>query len=135
MAASSDYRLGSLWLVNFHPSVGTEIRKTRSAVIISGTAFNQRSKVTVLPVTSAAPNEHLRPIVLPGIPSTINGLTTHSFIVCVDPMTLCNCLTNLWIYRFHTFSTIGSFTIPATVTSSTILFANLTWSSRFPCVS
>ncbi|MEG4446789.1 type II toxin-antitoxin system PemK/MazF family toxin [Microcoleus sp. AT9_B5] len=49
MAASSDYRLGSIWLVNFGPSVGTEIRKTRSAVIISGTAFNQRSKVTVLP--------------------------------------------------------------------------------------
>ena len=43
MAASSDYRLGSLWLVTFDPSVGTEIRKTRSAVIISGTAFNQRS--------------------------------------------------------------------------------------------
>jgi mRNA interferase MazF len=87
MAASSDYRLGSLWLVNFHSSVGTEIRKSRSAVIISGTAFNQRSKVTVLPVTSAVPNEHLRPIVLPVIPSTINGLTTNSFIVCADPMT------------------------------------------------
>jgi Growth inhibitor len=43
MAASSDYRLGSIWLVNFDPSVGTEIRKTRPAVIISGTAFNQRS--------------------------------------------------------------------------------------------
>ena len=24
MAASSDYRLGSLWLVNFDPSVGTD---------------------------------------------------------------------------------------------------------------
>ena len=29
MAASSDYRLGSIWLVTFDPSVGTEIRKTR----------------------------------------------------------------------------------------------------------
>jgi mRNA interferase MazF len=135
MAASSDYRLGSIWLVTFDPSVGTEIRKTRPAVIISATAFNQRSKVTVLPITSAVPNEGLRPVVLPVIASTLNGLSTESFIVCVYPMTLCNCLTNLWIYRFHTFSTIGSFTIPATVTSSTILFANLTWSSRFPCVS
>ena len=33
----------------------TLIHKTRSAVIISGTAFNQRSKVTVLPITSAVP--------------------------------------------------------------------------------
>ncbi len=55
MAASSDYRLGSIWLVTFDPSVGTEIRKTRPAVIISGTAFNQRSKVTVVPITSAVP--------------------------------------------------------------------------------
>ncbi|MEG4986343.1 type II toxin-antitoxin system PemK/MazF family toxin [Microcoleus sp. BR0-C5] len=87
MAASSDYRLGSIWVVNFDPSVGTEIRKTRPAVIISGTAFNQRSKFTVLPITSAVPNEHLRPIVLPVIPSAFNGLSTESFIVCVDPMT------------------------------------------------
>ncbi|XZN93848.1 MAG: hypothetical protein ACM65M_02990 [Microcoleus sp.] len=27
---------------------------------MSGTAFNQRSKVTVLPITSAVPNEGLR---------------------------------------------------------------------------
>ncbi|UNU27351.1 hypothetical protein D0A37_07855 [Microcoleus vaginatus HSN003] len=31
--------MGSIWLVNFAPSVGTEIRKSRSAVIISGTAL------------------------------------------------------------------------------------------------
>jgi len=104
MAASSDYRLGSIWLVNFDPSVGTEIRKTRPAVIISGTAFNQRSKVTVLPITSAVPNEHLRPIVLPVIPSTINGLSTESFIVCVDPMTfdkrrLVRCLGQLELHQ------------------------------------
>ncbi|MEZ2235861.1 type II toxin-antitoxin system PemK/MazF family toxin [Microcoleus sp.] len=87
MAASSDYRLGSIWLVTFDPSVGTEIRKTRPAVIISGTAFNQRSKVTVLPISSAVPNDGLRAVVLPVIPSTLNGLSTESFIVCVDPMT------------------------------------------------
>jgi mRNA interferase MazF len=43
MAASGDYRLGSIWLVSFDPSIGTEIRKTRPALIISGTSFNQRS--------------------------------------------------------------------------------------------
>ncbi|WP_445300427.1 type II toxin-antitoxin system PemK/MazF family toxin [Microcoleus sp. B9-D4] len=63
------------------------MRKTRSAVIVSGTAFNQHSKVTVLPITSAVPNEGLRAVVLPVIPSTLNGLSTDSFIVCVDPMT------------------------------------------------
>ena len=87
MAASGDYRLGSIWLVSFDPSIGTEIRKTRPAVIISGTAFNQRSKVTVLPITSANPSDRLLPVIVPLVPSIINGLSSNCFVVCVDPMT------------------------------------------------
>ncbi len=87
MATGSDYRLGSIWLVSFDPSIGTEIRKTRPAVIISGTAFNQRSKVTVLPITSTNPSDRLRPVIVPLIPSVKNGLSSNSFVVCVDPMT------------------------------------------------
>jgi mRNA interferase MazF len=87
MAASGDYRLGSIWLVSFDPSIGTEIRKTRPAVIISGTAFNQRSKVTVLPITSANPSDRLLPVIVPLVPSITNGLSSNSFVVCVDPMT------------------------------------------------
>jgi mRNA interferase MazF len=87
MATSSDYRLGSIWLVSFDPSIGTEIRKTRPAVIMSGTSFNQRSKVTVLPITSANPSDRLLPVIVPLIPSVANGLSTNSFVVCVDPMT------------------------------------------------
>lgn len=87
MAASGDYRLGSIWLVSFDPSIGTEIRKTRPALIISGTSFNQRSKVTVIPITSANPSDRLLPVVVPLMPSRMNGLGTNSFVVCVDPMT------------------------------------------------
>jgi mRNA interferase MazF len=91
MAASGDYRLGSIWLVSFDPSIGTEIReahpKARPAVIISGTSFNQRSKVTVIPITSANPSDRLLPAIVPLIPSRTNGLSTNSFVVCVDPMT------------------------------------------------
>lgn len=87
MAASGDYRLGSIWLVSFDPSIDTEIRKTRPAVIISGTAFNQRSKVTVLPITSANPSDRLLPVIVPLVPSVTNGLSSNSFVVCVDPMT------------------------------------------------
>ena len=87
MAASGDYRLGSIWLVSFDPSIGTEIRKTRPALIISGTSFNQRSKVTVIPITSANPSDRLLPVVVPLMPSHTNGLSTNSFVVCVDPMT------------------------------------------------
>ncbi|MFN5863986.1 MAG: type II toxin-antitoxin system PemK/MazF family toxin [Pseudanabaena sp.] len=87
MAASGGYRLGSIWLVSFDPSIGTEIRKTRPAVIISGTAFNQRSKVTVLPITSANPSDRLLPVIVPLVPSITNGISSNSFVVCVDPMT------------------------------------------------
>jgi mRNA interferase MazF len=87
MATSSDYRLGSIWLVSFDPSVGTEIRKTRPAIIVSGTAFNQRRKVTVLPITSSSPDSKLLPVVISVNPNAENGLTTNSFIVCIDPMT------------------------------------------------
>jgi mRNA interferase MazF len=87
MATSSNYRLGSIWLVSFDPSIGTEIRKTRPAIIISGTAFNQRRKVTVLPITSSSPDRALLPVVVAVNPSNENGLTTDSFIVCIDPMT------------------------------------------------
>ncbi len=87
MGTSSDYRLGSIWLVNFDPSVGSEIRKTRPAIIVSGTTFNQRRKVTVLPITSSSPDSRLLPVVIPVNPCAENGLTTNSFIVCIDPMT------------------------------------------------
>ena len=87
MATSRNYRLGSIWLVNFAPSIGTEIRNTRLATIVSGTLFNQRRKVTVLPIISTAPDTRLLPVVVPIEPSATNGITTNSFIICVDPMT------------------------------------------------
>jgi mRNA interferase MazF len=87
MAASSNYRLGSIWLVSFDPSIGAEIRKTRPALIISGTVFNQRRKVTVLPITSSRPDGKLLPVVVSIDPDANNGLITDSFIVCIDPMT------------------------------------------------
>jgi mRNA interferase MazF len=87
MATSSNHRLGSIWLVNFDPSIGTEIRKTRPAMIVSGTLFNQRRKVTVVPITSSTPDSRLLPVIVALVPDANNGLTTDSFIVCIDPMT------------------------------------------------
>jgi mRNA interferase MazF len=87
MATSSSYRLGSIWLVCFDPSVGTEIRKTRPAVVISGTAYNQRRKVTVLPITSSRPDDRLLPVVVAVDADAENGLNVDSFIVGIDPMT------------------------------------------------
>lgn len=89
MAERSDYGLGSIQIVTFDPSVGTEIRKTRPALVISGTVFNaQRSKVTVLPFTSARFNDPRIQAAVVVVPSSAqNGLSVDSLLVCVEPMT------------------------------------------------
>jgi mRNA interferase MazF len=44
---------GSIWWVEFDPAVGSEIRKTRPAIIISNNIANQYlSRVVVVPVTN-----------------------------------------------------------------------------------
>jgi mRNA interferase MazF len=75
--------------VTFDPAIGTEIRKTRPALIISGSLFNaQRSKVTVLPFTSARlEDSRISPAVVVVPSSSQNGLAVASLLVCVEPMT------------------------------------------------
>ena len=44
---------GDVWWVEFDPSVGSEIRKTRPAVIVSNDAANRNlARVVVVPITS-----------------------------------------------------------------------------------
>ncbi len=84
-----DYRHGSIWLVNFEPSIGTEIKKTRPALIISASDFNQiRKKITLLPITSRIiENSTITPVVVTVQATASNGLNRDSTIIAIEPNT------------------------------------------------
>ena len=50
---------GEVWWVEFDPAVGSEIRKTRPAVIVSNDAANRNlTRVVVVPLTSSTDRVH-----------------------------------------------------------------------------
>lgn len=53
MRLTSPMKRGEVWWVEFDPAVGSEIRKTRPAVIVSNDAANRHlARVVVIPLTS-----------------------------------------------------------------------------------
>ena len=50
---------GEVWWVEFDPSIGSEIRKTRPAVIVRNDAANRNlSRVVVVPLTSSTGRQY-----------------------------------------------------------------------------
>ncbi|MEX0642147.1 MAG: type II toxin-antitoxin system PemK/MazF family toxin [Pirellulales bacterium] len=71
---------GEIWRVNFDPTLGTEIRKTRPAVVINSDA------VGILPIKLVAPLTDWKPHFSPNVwhvridPDPTNGLTKPSAV-------------------------------------------------------
>lgn len=78
MATAPTPRRGEIWLVDFDPSVGAEIRKVRPAVVISMDAVGRLPLRMVVPITDWKPHYANFPwfVELPAIPS--NGLMKDS---------------------------------------------------------
>ena len=71
---------GEIWLVNFDPTVGSEMQKTRPAVVVSSDAIGR------LPIKLVAPLTDWKPYFSPNIwhvridPDATNGLTKVSAV-------------------------------------------------------
>ncbi|MDT5121958.1 MAG: mRNA interferase MazF [Acidobacteriota bacterium] len=76
----SSPKRGEIWLVNFDPTVGTEIKKTRPAVVISSDAVGR------LPIKLVAPLTDWKNHYAPNIwhvridPDSVNGLAKPSAV-------------------------------------------------------
>ncbi|HPZ07190.1 MAG TPA: type II toxin-antitoxin system PemK/MazF family toxin [Candidatus Eremiobacteraeota bacterium] len=65
---------GEIWLTEFDPAVGTEIKKTRPALVISNNIANSSgSKVTVVPLTSRIKKLPIVVIVQPDRENNLQG--------------------------------------------------------------
>jgi len=72
---------GDIVVVNFDPTIGSEIKKTRPALVIQNDIANKHSSVTiVLAITSHTTNERIHPTEV-FIQAKEGGLDTHSIIL------------------------------------------------------
>lgn len=71
---------GEIYLVNFDPTVGAEIKKTRPALILQNDIANQHSPVTIVAAVTTRFDETLYPTEVL-IPASENGLTSNSIVL------------------------------------------------------
>ncbi len=69
---------GEVWLVEFQPSRGAEISKTRPAVVMSLDSVGILPLRLVVPFTSWQPQFVGAPWLIPILPTPTNGLTNQS---------------------------------------------------------
>ena len=71
---------GEIYLVNFDPAVGSEIQKTRPAIILQNDLGNEYSATTIVAAITAASGGHRYPTEV-GIAHGQGGLDRDSLIV------------------------------------------------------
>lgn len=71
---------GEIWLVNFDPTLGAEIKKTRPAIVVSSDAVGRLPIKLAAPITDWKPDyaSHLWHIRI--LPDGMNGLSKESAI-------------------------------------------------------
>ncbi len=70
-------RRGDVWLVNFDPTLGAEIKKTRPALILQNEVANQHSPITIVAAITSTPR--LTPTRVP-VSAAESGLRVDSVV-------------------------------------------------------
>lgn len=71
---------GEVWLLNFDPSVGQEIKKSRPAIIVNNNAVGKLNLKIVVPVTEPKTAPNTWQVLLE--PTNKNGLSKSSLADC-----------------------------------------------------
>lgn len=69
---------GEIWLINLDPTIGSEIRKTRPAIIVSEDAIGILPLRVIIPLTDWKEHYSIAPWMVRIEPSPANGLTKTS---------------------------------------------------------
>jgi mRNA interferase MazF len=69
---------GEVWWIRFDPAEGDEIRKVRTAVVMSENAIGRLRLKIVVPITEWKPRYAAYPWFVPLAPTPTNGLTKDS---------------------------------------------------------
>lgn len=77
---------GEVWLVNFEPQVGQEIKKTRPAIIVNDDSLGVLPLKIVVPLTDGTKEQKSWMVLL--YPNHLNGLSKASFADCFQVKSL-----------------------------------------------
>ncbi len=73
---------GEVWLINLEPTIGSEIRKTRPAVIVNDDVIGKLPLKVIVPITDWKDKYAVAPWMVKLVPNRINKLTKVSTADC-----------------------------------------------------
>ena len=71
-----------VWLINLDPTIGSEIRKTRPAIIVNDDSLGKLPLKIIVPITDWKDRYEIAPWMIKIKPTTTNGLTKDSSADC-----------------------------------------------------
>ena len=82
MEKSMNINQGEIWMVNFEPSIGSEIQNLRPAIVVNDDRIGRFGIKIVVPITQWKKQYNDYPWIIKIIPDEINGLSKDSSIEC-----------------------------------------------------